>query len=281
MSIRIIADSGCDILPAEAEKMGITILPLKVSFEGEEYLDGATLSHEDFYLKLIESDTLPKTSQASPYEYEEFFEESVKANDEVICITISSKLSGCYQSANISASDYEHVYLVDSENACAGERILVEYAVRLRDQGVSCREIIALLEEKKKHIRILGLLDTLEYLKKGGRISSVTAAAGELLSIKPVVTIEEGIISVVGKARGSKNGNNLLNKIVEKDGGIDFTMPYCVSYTGLSDALIQKYLSDSSSIYESMANSIPIHTVGCAIGTHIGPGGIAVAYFKK
>lgn len=281
MSVKIIVDSGSDILADEARKMDVKILPLKVSFQENEYLDGVNLSHYEFYEKLIESDSLPKTSQISPYEYEQAFDEALKDHDEVICITLASKLSGCYQSANIARDDRENIYLIDSCNVAMAERALVQLAVKYRDEGMDAEAIVKNVEEKKKRLRILALLDTLEYLKKGGRISSATAFAGELLSIKPVVTVdEEGNVVMVGKARGSKNGNNILINMVNKT-GIDFSLPHSVGYSGLTDTVLNKYMTDSKAIYDKYTDHVPVHTVGCAIGTHVGPGVVAVSYFTK
>lgn len=282
MAIRILTDSACDLTPQEAEKMGIDLIPLKTYFGEEEYRDGIDLDHDGFFQKLIETDVFPTTSQISPYEYEEKFRQMTKNGDEVLCITISSKLSGCYQSAWIAAKEFEgKVYLVDSENACIGERILVEYACRLKNENYSVQEMVQILDKKKKDIRVLALIDTLEYLKKGGRISAVTAIAGNLLSIKPVIAIMHGEVVVVGKARGSKAGNNKLSEMISQEGDIDFSMPLCLAYSGLSDILLRKYMADFRYMYEGKIDELPISSIGSVIGTHIGPGGIAVAFFVE
>lgn len=282
MSIRIITDSGSDISQEEAKKYNITVLPLKTFFGEQEYIDGVTMSHSEFYEKLIETDLMPTTSQVSPFEYESVFQEIEGTEDVIICITLSSKLSGCFQSAQIAAEDYkDKIFLVDSENACVGERILVEYAIKLREQGLSAEAIYSELQEKKKKIQLVALLDTLEYLKKGGRISPLVATAGNLLSIKPVITVVEGEVALVGKARGSKAGNNKLSEVIESCGGINFDMPYFLAYSGLSDTMIKKYISDFDYMYKEHVDDLPIGTVGCVIGTHVGPGAIAVAFFSK
>ncbi len=282
MAVRIIVDSGCDIEPQEAKELGLTIIPLKTMFGDEELLDGVTISHNQFFEKLIESEQMPTTSQATPFEYEEKFKEVKEAGDSAVCITISSKLSGCYQSANIALDGYEDVVtVVDSNNVCIGQQILTLYACRLRDEGKSAKEIAKELDEKKNNIRLIALLDTLEYLKKGGRISAAAAMAGAVLSIKPVIAIEDGEVAVLGKARGSKNGNNMLKEMVKKEGGIDFHMPHSLAYSGLSDAMLQKYIADSKELYEGQTDSLRISTIGSAIGTHVGPGAIAVSFFTK
>jgi DegV family protein with EDD domain len=280
MGVQIITDSASDII--DSGKRGIMVLPLRVAFGTEDFLDGVTLSHEQFYEKLVESDIVPQTSQVSPHEFETAFAAVKEAGDTAVVITISKKLSGTYQSATIAAEDYgDGIYLVDSESVSVGERILVDYAIRLRDAGLGAAEIAGILEEKKKRICVVALLDTLEYLKKGGRISKAAAFAGGVLSIKPVIAVENGEVVILGKARGSKQGNNMLMQMIEKKNGIDFSMPVMLGYTGLSDVLLQKYIRDSESVWKGHIDELPICTIGGTIGTHAGPGGIAVAFFQN
>lgn len=282
MSVKIIVDSACDLGKERAEKLGLEFVSLKTIFGDTEYLDGDELSSHEFYEKLIESDELPSTSQATPYDFEEVFSRIVQNGDTAVCITLSSRLSGTYQSANIAADNYEgKVFVVDSENVSLGEQILVFYAIRLQQEGRSAEEMATLLNKAKKNIRLIALLDTLEYLKKGGRISSTAAFAGTLLSIKPVVAVENGVVTILGKARGSKNGSNFLNQQIINSKGINFDMPLTLAYTGLSDDLLKKYMADSAHLYEEYTGSLPICLVGSTIGTHVGPGAIAVAYFEK
>lgn len=282
MSVRIIVDSASDIILDRAAELDVDVIPLKTIFGEEEYLDGVTISHKEFYEKLIESDVHPTTSQIPPYEFEERFAEAKEAGDTVLCITLSSKLSGTYQSANIAADGYEDIVtIVDSENVAIGEHLLVELAVRLRDEGKSAKEIAEVLNAEKKKIRLIALLDTLEYLKKGGRISGTAAAVGGLLSIKPVIAIENGEIAVLGKARGSRNGQNLLREYSTKQGNIDYAKSCLLAYTGLSDELLRKYIADSQELYAGFRKQLRICTIGSSIGTHAGPGAIAVAFFTK
>ena len=282
MAIRFIVDSASDILPAEAKELGIIHLPMTVMFGETTYRDAVDLTHQEFYEKLIESDELPKTSQINPSVFEDAYREVTEAGDTAIVITVSSKLSGTFQSANIAADDYEgKVFVVDSESACVGERLLALRGLELCKEGLSAEAIVEKLNEEKRNIRLLALLDTLEYIKKGGRISSVAAFAGSLLSLKPVLSFADGEIIVVGKARGSKQGNNLLRELTAKGNGIDFSKPYALAYSGLSDKLLKKYIADSAELYSAHTNELPITTVGCTIGTHAGPGAIAVAFFEK
>ena len=282
MSVRIIIDSASDLTKEQADALGLDFLPLKTIFGEEEYLDGINLSHRQFYEKLIEGDCLPTTSQISPHDFEQIYEDVKKKGDSAVVITLSSKLSGTFQSANIALDDYEDcITIVDSENVCLGEQILVMYACRLRDDGASATEIANALNQRKKDIRVLALLDTLEYLKRGGRISKTAALAGNLLSIKPVIAIVDGEVAVLGKARGSKNGCNMLREEISKCNGIDFSMPLCLGFTGLDDTLLQKYIKDNADLWESHIEKLPISSIGSTIGTHTGPGGICVSFFSK
>ncbi|MDE6408318.1 MAG: DegV family protein [Anaeroplasmataceae bacterium] len=281
--IKILIDSASDIDLKEAEEKGIYLLPIEVSFGEETYLDGVNLNHNEFFEKLIESDELPKTSQINPYRFEEEFEKLTEDGSSVICITISSKLSSTYNNAVTASKKFkDKVFVIDSLNACIGERVLCDLAIRLVEEGKhSIQEIVEELNQKKETIELLALVGTLKYLKKGGRISSVVAFTGEILSIKPVISVINGQVKMIGKARGSKNGNNLLIEKIETCGGIDFSLPYATAYSGFSDEILKKYLSDSSHLWEGNTNNIPKYQIGSTIGTHIGPGGIGVAFFSK
>lgn len=282
MAIRILIDSAADIGKAEAEKMGVIMLPMIISFGAEDYYDGVNLSPKQFYEKLIESDTLPKTSQVTPYRFEEAFKKYTENGDELIVITISSKLSGTYEGAKQAAENFkDKVYVVDSMNAAIGERLLCEYALRLIEQGKTAKEIVAILEEEKSKINVMAVLGTLEYLRKGGRISAAVAFAGEVLSLKPVVAVVDGEVKLVGKALGSKKGNNLLNRLVQEKGGIDFTKPYGTIYSGLDRTTLDKYVKDSAALWAEHTDDVPVHILGGTIGTHVGPGAVGVAFFRK
>lgn len=279
MRVRIIIDSTTDLAP---ELRGqVEIVPLTVSFGTEEYIDGVTITHEEFYSKLIESDVLPTTSQATPAAFAEVFEEVAAAGDSAVVITVASQLSGTCQSARIAAEDYDNIYVVDSGSVTLGAGILAEYALRCARSGITAAEIAGLLEKKKEDICLIAMLDTLEYLKKGGRISAAVAFAGGLLNIKPVVNVKDGVINMLGKARGSKQGNNLLVQEIEKTGGIDFDMPILLGYSGLSDALLKKYITDSAPLWENGIDTLRYTSIGSVVGTHAGPGAIAAAFFHK
>ena len=279
MRVKIIADSTADLRPEIAAKVGI--VPLSVHFGDQDYISGVTITAQQFYEMLVESDTLPTTSQPAPYLFEEAYEKAVAEGHEVICLTCSGKLSGTNQSANIAAAEFPgKVHVVDSGSVAIGLAILAEYALHLVDAGYSAEEIVLKLMRKREKIRILALVDTLEYLKKGGRMSATVALAGGLLNIKPVLSVCNGEISLVGKARGSRQGNNLLVQEIAKAGGVDFDLPVTLGYTGLSDALLQKYVQDSAALWENHRETLPVSLISSVVGTHVGPGAVAVAFFS-
>ncbi len=282
MAVKLIVDSASDISKKEAEELGIHMISMSILFGDRTYMDGVELSGKDFFEKLIESDELPTTSQINMFQFEECFSELTADGSDVVAITLSSKLSGTYAGAVSAAGSFPgKVFVVDSLNASLGERILIQYAVRLLRDGASAKEIVEKLNVARDRIKLMALLGTLEYLQKGGRISAVTAMSGAILQIKPVIAIMDGEVKMVGKAMGSKKGNNLLTQMIEKSGGIDFEMPYATAYSGMDDSLLQKYIKDSISLWEDDLDHIPSYCIGSTIGTHIGPGAIAVAFFAK
>ena len=279
MKTSIIVDSTSDLLPEVRAQ--VSVVPLTVHFGDEEYVDGVTIDHKTFYEKLVETDVHPSTSQAAPAAFALEFEKVKEAGESAVVLTVSAKLSGTYQSAVIAAQDYERVYVVDSASVAIGGGVLVELALRLRDEGLGAEQIAQRLEEEKKKIVIVALVDTLEYLKRGGRVSKTVAFAGSVLNIKPVLCVANGEIHMLGKARGSRQGNNLLVQEIEKAGGVDFEKPVLLGYTGLSDAMLQKYVEDSRELWEKGLEKIRYTTIGSVIGAHAGPGAVAVAFFKK
>ena len=276
--IRILTDSGADLCPPFPENL--TVMPLTIHFGEEEYRDGETIDHKTFYEKLISSKKLPTTSLIPPGEFEAAYKKARENGETVIAVVLSSKLSGTYQSATLAADGFDNVYVVDSVNATLGEQILVKYALELAAKGMAASEIVEELERAKSHVNLMGLPDTLEYLHRGGRMSKTVAVLGGALNIKPVLRLMDGVVVMIGKARGSKNGNNYLIQEVNKS-GVDFSKPLCLGYTGLSDELLQRFIADSRQLWEGKAETLPISTVGATIGTHVGPGAIVVAFFDN
>lgn len=279
MCVRIIVDSSTNVSEKYREK--IQSVPLTVRFGDKEYLDGVELSKHQFYEMLVESDVLPTTSQATPAAFADCFEAIASAGDSAVVITLSSKLSGTYQSAVLAAEDYPNIYVVDSQSVAIGTGVLAQYAVELAQQGMGAEEIAQVLTQQREKVCVVALLDTLEYLKKGGRISKTVAFAGGMLNIKPVVTVQDGAVALIGKARGSRNGNNLLVEKIREAGGVDFERPVLLGYTGLSSALLEKYVDDSKALWADHVDKLDGCLLCSVIGTHAGPGAVAVAFFRK
>ncbi len=280
MSVRIIIDSACDLPKEDAARLGIDVLPLKTIFGEEEFLDGFTITHQEFYQRLVDSDVLPSTSQLPPVEFEAIYADVKTKGDTAVVITLSAKLSGTYQSAHIALDGYEDIiHIVDSGQVSLSQQLLALHACKLRDEGCSAEEIAAALEIKKQDVRIIAVLDTLEYLQRGGRIPKGVAVAGNLLSIKPLVTVNEGLVVMLGMARGAKNARAQLTKAVEEAGGVNFSLPCAYIYSGLEDDLLQKYIEETR--WDGQYSDIPVYTIGSAIGTHVGPGAYGVAFFTK
>lgn len=275
MGIHFLIDSASDILPEEAKKMGITCIPMQISFSEEVFQDGVTLSHAEFYKKLAQSTALPVTSQVNPGIYEEYFERLTANGDQLVVITLSSQLSGTYQSAQIAAGDFAgKVFVVDSMNASVGERLVLLRGLQLQQQGLSAEEIARTLDAEKAQIRLVAMIDTLEYLKKGGRISAAAAFAGAALGIKPAIEIKGGKVITAGKARGTKQCHSHLKQLLDDAGVIDKTKPVGAVFSASDEALQQFF-----SVYPEL--TAPGYSLGCTIGTHIGPGAYGLAFFAK
>ncbi|MGM9601688.1 MAG: DegV family protein [Faecousia sp.] len=280
MSVRIVLDSSADFPQELKSRFSVVALPL--FFGDEEYLDGVTITYKEFYEKLVETDVMPTTSQPTPGAFADAYREALEEYDEVVVITLSSQLSGTYQSACIAADDFPgKVFVVDSLSATIGTGALAQLALSLADQGLPAAVIASRLSEERNNLQLIAMVGTLEYLKRGGRLSKTAAIAGELLSIKPVIGIVEGKVAILGKARGSKQAGNMLVKLIQDCGGVDFEKPVILGYTGLSDALLQKYITDSKPLWEESPTPLAVTPVGSIIGTHAGPGAIAAAFFKK
>lgn len=272
--VRIITDSAADFEPQELEQLNIACIPLKVMFGDAEYEENISLSKDRFYKLLLEEETLPKTSQASPQILMDLFEQANAQGDEAIYITLSSALSGTYQTAMMTRNmvDSENCHVFDSRNATGGQRILVEYAARLRDEGKSAPEIIAALEDVRERIVLFACIDTLEYLYKGGRISHTVYKLGTLANIKPIITVEkDGGIGVPAKAMGMRKGMDMLCKRLEDP---DPNFPVYAMFTN--------HRSVAETLAQKMGNVDDGHIiqVGAAIGSHIGPDACGFVYVK-
>lgn len=284
MAVKLVIESSSDIEEKEAQELGVTMLSIPITFGTEEYYDGVDITKEEFYKKLAECTDMPKTSQITAFRFEEVFDKHVKNGDEVVAIVLSSELSATCNSAKQAADKFDgKVFVVDSLSATAGIRILVDYALRLIEEKKSAKEIYEILEEQKSKVQIRAMIDTLKYLKKGGRISPLVAFAGEMMGIKPMVAVIDGKVEVVGKTLGLKKAINLINKDIERLGGMDLGMPYYVIYSGTGEFedRADKYIELNASIWGAEPSTIKKQCIGSTIGTHIGPGAIGVVFFSK
>lgn len=276
MSVKIVVDSTVDLVPEV--KAQVKTVALSVLFGEQEYKDGVTITPEKFYEMLTGSEQLPTTSQPTPAAFEDAYRELVEAGHEVVCITIASKLSGTYQSATIAADEFPgKVFVVDSRSAAIGAGLLVEWALKLAEEGKNGQEILEALMEKRKEIRLYAVVDTLEYLKKGGRLSASVAFVGGVLNLKPIISLEESEIKVIGKARGQKAAFTALTNACQ-EAGIKFEEPFMLGYTGCSDENLSKYLAENEDLWPADSKKV---IIGSTIGTHAGPGAVAMAFFAK
>lgn len=278
--IHIITDSTSDITQAQAAREDMIVVPLHNLFGEEEFLDGVTISTEEFYHRLVATEELPTTSQPSPEEFLTHFECCKEEGSSAVVITISSKLSGTFQSARIAKDmcEYDEIYLVDGNTATLGLNVLVEYAKKLRGQGLSAKEIADELESKKDKVRVFALVDTLKYLKKGGRLSASAALAGTLLNIKPVIEVKDGVVEVAAKARGLNGAYKKVMELVEEAQGIDREFPFCIGYTGdvAGTENFETYVKESLKEQDLVKVAI-----GSTIGVHAGPGACGIAFFSR
>ncbi|MBQ3392530.1 MAG: DegV family protein [Lachnospiraceae bacterium] len=276
--IRLVLDSAVDIPERLRER--VRIVPLTVSFGEKEYQDGIDISKEEFYQQLETAKTLPRTGQATPAAFGAVFDQIRRSGEQALVITVSSVLSGTWQSACIAGQDDPDIRIVDSRNVSIGSGVLAELALRCLDEGMGLEETAALLEEKRDDVCLLAKLDTLEYLRRGGRISGAAALAGGLLRIKPVITFIDGATVLLGKARGSRSAHSFLIAKI-KEYGLDYDMPVLLGYTGTSDAGLQDYIKDSRCIWENRIDPLERVQLCSVIGTHGGPGAVVAAFFRK
>ena len=279
--IRILTDSASDILPAEAEQLGVTVIPLNVTLEDGSILrDGIDMTPTEYYAHLASCRKLPTTSQPSPELFEKFYLEAAAAGDEVLGIFLSHELSGTWQCARLAADlvNVDNVLFVDSANVCLGEGLLVRLAVQLRDAGKTLVQIATDLEHAKEHLHLVAAIDNLKYLRKGGRLPAAVAVAGGMLGIKPLITIKDGKVAMAGKARGLPGAYVALFKKIEELGGINPRFDSLAGYTVSTRevAPIQTYLVDNLGLPEPL-----VRQIGCVIGTHAGPGAFGLAFFDN
>lgn len=279
MAIRIITDSTSDIPIEQQQLLGIDIIPLSVIFEEKKYTDGIDLKKEQFYEMLSQSTSLPTTSQVNPDGFESLFKSYIDAGDTVIGIFISSKLSGTYQSAIIAKETVgsEQIFIVDSKSATFGLALLVYEAIKLRDNGVGAQQIYDAIKSLCSRVKFYAVVNTLKYLKMGGRLSSSAAILGGVLHIKPLVSIIDGEVKSVAKERGQKAAFAWILEKIKKDVP-DMQYPFVLGHSN-DLGLMEEFISYISPTVK--ATPPIICEIGCVIGTHSGPGCVGLAYIPK
>ena len=277
--IRIVVDSSSDYTMEEIKEKNLTLIPLSVTIDGTSYIEGENLERNEFYEFLKSSQDVPKTSQPSPEAFLNVFEDAKTAGDDVICILLSSALSGTYQNAFLAKmmTDYDRIHLIDSRSVASGLKLMADYALELIDNGYSAKSIVEKIEGIKSHVHVFAVLDTLEYLYKGGRLSKTSAAIGTLARLKPIITLNaEGRIEVVGKAIGKQKAmTSLLSNLEEFEPDKNFPFTTLYTYDAQNcEKLEEKLLKNG--IQTAYRTSI-----GAVIGTHAGPGAFGIVYVSK
>lgn len=277
--IRIVVDSSADFFAEELKERQIELVPLNVTLGGETYQDGVNLEKNQFYELLIGQEDFPKTSQPSPEDFLNLFEDAKEKEDDVICLLLSSSLSGTCQTAHLAKNmaEYDRIYIVDSLSATIGIRLLAEQADKLRQQGLPAAEIASQLEELKSRIRIFAGVDTLEFLCRGGRVSRASAAIGELANIKPIISVsQEGKVVVLGKCLGKNKALRfLMDKLEANPADEDFPFYSIFTYGTENTEKLEAKLEKAGLSYTSRQQ------VGASIGAHVGPGAFGFIYIAK
>lgn len=278
--IRIVTDSTSDLSPQRAAELGVEVVPLAVHFGEETFRDGVEITNEEFYARLAQVDTLPTTSQVPPETFIQVFRRITEGGDQVLGLFISGAMSGTSQSANIARGivDEDNIAVVETGTVTFGLGLLVEAACRLRDQGLSLSELEQKLAELAGRVRLLAVVDTLKYLKMGGRISGATAVVGGILGITPIITIQDGLVVSVGKTRGRKPGFQFIQKWLQEKEAPDTSLPVSFGHSNAPKAMEEcmAFFGPQLAGADLLSSDI-----GSVVGTHVGPGAAGLAYFVQ
>ncbi len=277
--VKIVTDSSCDISLERCAELGVELLPITVNFGEESYRANLDITNEEFYEKLATVQELPKTAQITPAQFEKIFQLYKESGDDVVCLFISSKMSGTLQSARVAKNilGADNILLPDTLNVTFALGLLVEEAVKMRDAGMTGAEIVTKIEELIPRIRLFAMIEDLKYLKMGGRLSATSALVASILGICPIITLKDGLVEVVGKARGKKAAFAAIRKCVEKE---PISADYCVT---LGHANVPENCKAFEGYMEDLLKKREIHvfSIGSIVGTHTGPGAVGLAYIKK
>ena len=273
--IKIVCDSISDLPQEILDKYNVDIVPLTVIFNNTEYLAGENLTTKDFYKMLRESDSMPKTSQATYVQFKSLFEK-YDSDTEVIYISGSSVASGTYQSAMLAKNDgHDNVFIFDTENLSIGSTLFVIKACEMVEMGYSVKEILSTLEKYKNNVEVAFSVDTLDYLKMGGRISSTKAALGNLLSIKPILEVKDGLVSQKSQVRGKKQIYSTLAKTIVNKFGKNLKDNTIIIGCGDNEEdfeIMKKALEK-----EAEVKNVYFVNIGCVVCSHSGPGIIGIS----
>ena len=277
--VKIVTDSSCDLSLERCAELGVEMLPITVNFGEESYRANLDLTTEDFYQKLAAADELPHTAQITPAQFQEYFKPFVDSGDEVVCLFISSKMSGTLQSATVAKDilGATNIYLPDTLNVTFALGLLVEEAVKMRDRGLTAPQIVEEIQGLVPRVRLWAFIDDLKYLKMGGRLSASSALVASILGICPIITLKDGLVEVVGKARGKKAAFAAIRKFVEKE---PISSDYCVT---VGHANVPENCKAFEEYMGDLLKKREVHTqaIGSIVGTHTGPGAVGLAYIKK
>lgn len=282
--VKILTDSSCDLSLKRCEELGVEMLPITVHFGEESYRANVDISNKEFYEKLAAAPALPTTAQITPAQFEEVFRPYAESGDEVVCLFISSKMSGTLQSATVARDilGAKNIYLPDTLNVTFALGLLVEEAVKMRDKGLTGAEIVSNIEGLIPRVRLWAAIDDLKYLKMGGRLSATSALVASILGICPIITLKDGLVEVVGKARGKKAAFQFIAGLVEKN---EISKDYGVS---MGNASVPERMEDLIEYLPALrkrdshgTRSLYRMDIGSIVGTHTGPGAVGLAYIKK
>lgn len=277
--IRILVDSSTDFTMEEIKSKDLYHVPLTISLNGQDYLSGEDLTSNQFYELLTAGEDFPKTSQPSPQAFAEIFEEAKNTGEEIICVLLSSSLSGTCQSAHLAKDmvDYDGIYIVDSLTATIMTRVIVDYGLQLIEQGKCAKDIVDALESMKSKVKVAAGIDTLEYLYRGGRLNKAAATIGELANLKPVITVtEEGTVSILGKCIGKNKALQfILKTLASKEIDTNFPLYTVYAYGSENTEKLEEKL-----VTEGYAVSARLQ-LGSTIGAHVGPGAFGIIYVEK
>lgn len=279
IAIRIITDSTCDLSREDQERLGVKVIPLTVDFSGETFFDGIDLTNEQFYQKLDVCEKLPTTSQVPPQTFIDVFQAHLDANDEIVGIFVSSEISGTYNSACMAkeALASDRLFIVDSRSATMGLALLVSEAAKCRDAGLSASEIAERITGLSKKVCFFAAVNTLKYLRKGGRISATSVVIGEMLGMKPIVSIIDGAVQSIGKARGMEAA---LKSIVQNVKQHAPDLRYGVAFAhSCAPELLDKAITRVKESFE--LTQWIVCSIGSVIGTYAGRGAVGWAYIEE